>query len=125
MGWFSKSESDKRAKVNWVQLTSEEQLLNAIEESTEKPVLIFKHSTRCSISMMALNGFEGRWEGTDEEITLYFLDLLRYRDLSNEVERITGITHQSPQAIMIKNKEVVYSASHSGIDARQILKLIS
>ena len=73
--------------------------------------------------MMAISGFESRWEGTDEEMTLYFLDLLRYRELSNEIERITGVTHQSPQAIVIKNKEVVYAASHSGIDARQILKL--
>lgn len=123
MGWFSKQRDELSPKVNWVHLTSEEELRKAIEESTEKPILLFKHSTRCSISMMALSGFESRWEGTDEEMTLYFLDLLRYRELSNEIERITGVMHQSPQAIVIKNKEVVYAASHSGIDARQILKL--
>ncbi|MFT5779205.1 MAG: bacillithiol system protein YtxJ [Crocinitomicaceae bacterium] len=125
MGWFSSnSESNSKKALPWEQLTSVEQLKKAMDSSSEKPVLLFKHSTRCSISSMAFSGFQSGWEGTEEEITIYYLDLLKYRDVSDEIARLTGVFHQSPQVIVLKNKEVVYTATHSGISARNALQAI-
>ncbi len=125
MGWFSKSTEEKKQNgLPWQLLTSIDQLKKAIENSAEKPVLLFKHSTRCSISSMALNGFQRNWTGTPEEIDIYYLDLLNHRDVSNAIESETGIPHQSPQVIVLKNKEVVYMATHSSIDARSALNSI-
>jgi bacillithiol system protein YtxJ len=89
MGWFSREKEEKKQSgLPWERLTSVDQLKKVIAGSSEKPVLLFKHSTRCSISSMALNGFQKSWEGTPEEIDIYYLDLLNYRDVSNAVETV-------------------------------------
>lgn len=125
MGWFSKSKEEKKQEgLPWQRLTSVNQLKDVISSSSEKPVLIFKHSTRCSISSMALSGFQRNWDGTPEEIDIYYLDLISYRDVSNATAKETGVIHQSPQVIVLKNNEVVYTATHSSIDARSALKSI-
>lgn len=120
MGWFSGNKSND---VQWVNLTSIEQLNEIYHSSSEKPVLLFKHSTRCSISHMAFSGFERQWEGSDE-MDLYYLDLLKFRDVSDEIAKLTGVIHQSPQVIVLKDKEVIYTATHSGISARAALNAI-
>jgi bacillithiol system protein YtxJ len=125
MGWFSKEKEEKKQNgLPWERLTSVDQLKEVIAGSSEKPVLLFKHSTRCSISSMALNGFQKSWEGTSEEIDIFYLDLLNHRDVSNAIAEETGVIHQSPQVIVLKNNEVVYTATHSSISARSALNSI-
>jgi bacillithiol system protein YtxJ len=119
MGLFS---SKQKAVFPWVELTSSEQLHELLKSSETKPVLFFKHSTRCSISSMALNRFENNMD--TERATCVYLDLIAYRSLSNEIEALTKVQHQSPQAILINNHEVIYAEAHSGINAQDILKLI-
>ena len=121
MGIFSKK---PRVTLPWIELESIEQLQEIITTTEEKPILLFKHSTRCGTSSMALSSFEGTWSSDDELCDLYYLDLLRHRDVSNEIEDITGIQHQSPQCIVIKGKDIIYDESHSGIDARRIETLL-
>lgn len=120
MGLFS---SKQRKSLSWIELKSIEELDIAIEKSKEKPVLLFKHSTRCGISSMALNSFETQWNGGDE-MDIYYLDLLNYRDISNAIAEKTNVFHQSPQVIVLKNNEVVYTATHSSINAQQALDSI-
>lgn len=119
MGLFS---SKQKEVFPWVNLTSSEQLHELFDASGEKPVLLFKHSTRCSISSMALSRFEHKMD--PEKANCVYLDLLAYRPLSDEIAEMTHVMHQSPQAILITNREVVYSATHSEIDASDIMKLI-
>ncbi|HLU87410.1 MAG TPA: bacillithiol system redox-active protein YtxJ [Taishania sp.] len=120
MGFFSYS---KNTEINWTDLVSEEQLLNAINQH-EKIVFIFKHSTRCSISSMAKSRFERGWVEPTYAYELLYLDLLTYRPVSNKIEEVTGIIHQSPQLIVIQNGEVVYHESHGGISADAALKSV-
>jgi bacillithiol system protein YtxJ len=125
MGWFSRDKEEKKQSgLPWQRLTSVDQLKQVIASSSDKPVLLFKHSTRCSISAMALNSFQQNWEGTPEQIDIYYLDLLNYRDVSNAMAMETGVIHQSPQVIVLKNNEVVYTATHSSISARSALNSI-
>lgn len=119
MGLFS---SKQKTAFPWVKLTSSEQLHELLQSSETNPLLLFKHSTRCSISSMALNRFENNMN--PESATCVYLDLLAYRSLSAEIEQLTKVQHQSPQAILINNHEVIYSATHSEISALEILKLI-
>ncbi|WP_300660789.1 bacillithiol system redox-active protein YtxJ [Fluviicola sp.] len=119
MGLFS---SKQKTEFPWVNLTSSEQLHELLDASVEKPLLLFKHSTRCSISSMALSRFEHKMD--PEKATCVYLDLLAYRHLSDEIAELTNVQHQSPQAILITNREVIYSATHSEIDASDIMKLI-
>lgn len=121
MGLFS---FGSKSNFDWIDLNSSEQLNEIIEQSIEKPVLLFKHSTRCSISAMAKSRFESEWELNNEVCPTYYLDLITFRPISNEIAEKTGVEHQSPQVIVLKNKEVIYQASHNGIDAKAIQALL-
>lgn len=123
MGLFSKS--PKPEALPWIEITSTNQLNDLLHNIDVKPVLLFKHSTRCSISSMALNAFERNWTSGKDICDIYFIDLLKHRDVSNLTAELTGVEHQSPQAIVIKGEEIVYEASHSGIDARRIESILS
>ena len=106
--------------LNWNALTEIKQLDSIVEASAEKPVVIFKHSTRGSISRMALKKFEREYDLAESEVAPYFLDLLEHRDISNEIAQKFQVIHQSPQLILIKDGKAVYNASHSEIDAEAL-----
>lgn len=78
-------------------------------------VFIFKHSTRCSISSMVWNRLQRDWKFDPERVKFYYLDLIRYREVSNKIAELTGVEHQSPQLIGIKNGKAFYDASHNAI----------
>jgi len=106
--------------LNWNALTQIAQLDEIVEESASTPVVIFKHSTRCSISRMALKNFEREYNLEESEVAPYFLDLLEHRDISNEIAQKFQVIHQSPQLLLIKNGKSVYDVSHSEIDAEAL-----
>lgn len=120
MNWFSKKQTETKARVNWVILDKENQLDTIIDESENLPIAIFKHSTRCSISTMAKSRLERDWDMSSEEVKTYYLDLLTYRSVSNAIAIKFGVEHQSPQILLIKKGEVIYHASHSGISALEL-----
>jgi len=116
----SSEEQDKlNGKINWIPLTSMGQLDEIAAFSNEKPAVIFKHSTRCSVSRFALKQFENEF-GTEERVDAYFLDLLEHRDISNEIASHFGVYHQSPQLLLIKEGKSVYDVSHNDIDAGEL-----
>ena len=100
-------------QMNWTELTEETQLDTIISESNATPVVIFKHSTTCSISAMA----KGRLDREEQPdgIKFYYLDLLRYRPISNKIAEVFHVHHESPQVLVIKNGECTYDESHNGI----------
>ncbi|HQW69252.1 MAG TPA: bacillithiol system redox-active protein YtxJ, partial [Flavobacterium sp.] len=107
------------SKIAWRQLTDLGQLNEIVEVSNEKLVLIFKHSTRCSISRYSLKQFENEFTFEDK-IVPYFLDLIAHRDVSNEIAQRFGVFHESPQIILIKEGKAIYDASHESIDAKKL-----
>jgi bacillithiol system protein YtxJ len=109
--------------MNWIQLENQEQLKEI--KSSEQYSLIFKHSTRCSISMMARKRFELEWNALPENLNLYFLDLLKFREVSNAVSEIFDVYHQSPQLLLIRNGECIYETSHGEISAEETAEQIS
>lgn len=115
----SDNKDTNQNSLHWNALTELKQLDFIAEESEEKPVVIFKHSTRCSISRMALKNFEREYLD-ENEASLYFLDLLNHRDISNEIADRFHVIHQSPQLLLIKNGKSVYDVSHSEIDAEAL-----
>ena len=118
---FGKSEnqSSSTSKINWIPLKDLGQLNEILSISNEKPVVLFKHSTRCSISRMVLKQFENEFD-LEDKVDAYFLDLLEYRDISNEIASRFNVYHQSPQLLLIKEGKSVYYVSHSDIDAKEL-----
>ena len=122
MGFFSSKNKVNSSAIDWHELIDDSVLEEAKKLSFDKPVLIFKHSTRCPISTMAKHRLESEWDLTDEDIIPYYLDLLRYRSISDLVAKDFDIQHQSPQVLLIKNGACVYTSSHSEIDIRSLKK---
>lgn len=109
--------------MNWIALENITQLDTIKQESKKYPVLIFKHSTRCSVSRAALRLFENTWN-FNGAIEMYFIDLLIYREVSNAVAEVFDITHQSPQVLLIENGKCVYHVSHESIDSHHIINFL-
>ena len=105
--------------MNWILLTSAEQLSDIKEKSKQRPQLIFKHSTRCSISSVAKSRLEKA--APPANIDFYYLDLISMRNLSNTVAETFGVHHESPQVLLVSNGECVYDESHMGISMRDIV----
>jgi len=122
-GLFGANTTSESSKVPWIPLTSMEQLAELTEQSSVKPVFIFKHSTRCGISRSVLKQFENEYD-IDTEVDAYYLDLLEYRPISTAISTQFSVEHQSPQLIVLKDRLVVHHASHSDIDALALKKLV-
>lgn len=108
--------------MDWNILENLAQLDEIKQKSGEKPVLIFKHSTRCSVSGMAWDRLKRNWKKEDsEKVIPYFLDLIRHRDVSNQIEKEFSVYHESPQIIIVKSGKAVYNNSHMGINYGDIM----
>ena len=101
--------------VQWIPITAISQLDTLAETSKTETVLIFKHSTRCGISSMVIKQFEKMLNASEEKITVHYLDLLNYREISDEIAAKFQVFHQSPQLLVLKNGVVVAHASHYDI----------
>jgi len=113
--------------LNWKILDSIQQLDELVAISDTKPVLIFKHSTRCSISSVAKNRLETKWDLTDDDVVPFYLDLLAYRPVSDEIATKFNVHHESPQIILLSKGDVIMDESHLDINVEEIkeqLKLI-
>jgi bacillithiol system protein YtxJ len=124
---FKSTSEDKKevvSNVNWIPLKSLEQLEEVNTISTTETVLIFKHSTRCGISRMVIKLFEKQFDASMSDLKVYYLDLLNYRELSNEVGYTYQILHQSPQLLVVKNSIVVEHASHYDITSIGLKKYV-
>lgn len=117
MGIFNNifNSKEENNEFPWYALESVAQLDTIVAESETQPVAIFKHSTRCMISKMVKSSFEND-TNAQAEVKLYYLDLIAYREVSNAIESRFGITHESPQLLVIENGEVRQHASHGDIN---------
>ncbi len=119
---FGESPKTSVSKLNWIPLTEMSQLETIAKAN--KTVGIFKHSTRCSISSMVKKQFERGFEFDSNQIDIYYLDLISYRDISNEIARKYELLHESPQLLIIKNDKLVAEGSHSDILNIDLAKFI-
>ena len=122
MNWFIRKEDKIRTEIDWVNLERLEELENIKTLSNDKPILIFKHSTRCSISAMAKAKLEREWDLTTDDVIIYYLDLIQFRAVSNEIASLFSVKHQSPQILLVKKGKVTYHESHNSIRLTELKK---
>ena len=118
---FSKifASQEEQVPVPWKRLTGPADLQEVEKQSFERPVLVFKHSTRCSISSMSLDRFERSYR-SEAPFDVYFLDLIAHRDVSNLIAEKFAIRHESPQVILIKDGKPFYDTSHMAINYQEL-----
>ena len=100
-------------------------LATAIEQSSIKPIFLFKHSTRCPVSFSADSEYRSCAADHDNGTLFYHLDLIKHRDISDAMTKEFSIPHQSPQAILIRNGKAVWNASHSSITRESLGKALA
>ena len=105
--------------MHWIHLTDEELLKQIITKSQVKSQVIFKHSTRCSISAVALQRLQKAQQPSD--LDFYYLDLIAHRHISNKVAELFKVHHESPQILVIRDGECIYDESHLAISMDEIL----
>lgn len=106
--------------MNWIPLEEPDQLAAILTKSESRSQVIFKHSTRCSISKMIKNRLEKSPQ--PEGIDFYYLDLLAHRKLSDHIAETFHIRHESPQIILIKKGIPLYNEDHSAIYMEDIIE---
>lgn len=109
----------------WKSVKEKEDFYTLLENSTKKPQIIFKHSTTCGISAHARYKLEEGFEVIEGKADFHYLDLLAYRPISNLIAQELKVTHQSPQIIVLKDKQVVYTSSHHAIAPMSIARHLS
>ena len=102
------------SKINWKPLTSIEEINKIKAASKNEYIGVFKHSTRCSISRTVLKRFEDSFPES-LNITMYYIDLLNYREVSSEIGLAFQVIHQSPQFLLIRDENAIAHASHYDI----------
>lgn len=107
---------------SWIDITDEKQLVDIINNSSEKPSVIFKHSVTCGISAHAKDKLESAWDFKEDELEFYYLDLLAHRSISNKIAADFGVTHQSPQIIVVKDGKATANFSHQAISVDKLRK---
>ena len=111
--------------MNWNKLENINQLALIDEESKDKKILLFKHSTRCSISSMALDRLERNWKEEDySKIKCCYIEVLQHRGISDEIAFRYKVIHESPQVLLIENSKCIYHKSQSEINYSEIIKLV-
>lgn len=111
--------------MNWRILESPKQLEEIKSISKETPVVILKHSTTCPISSMAKHRVESSWDIEESSIIPYFLDLLKFRSISNSIADTFDVRHESPQVLLIKDGQCIYENSHLDINVPEIKEAVN
>lgn len=106
--------------MNWINITSVAQLEEVKDRSKTKPQLVFKHSTRCSISSMTKSRLERSKQ--PDNIDFCYLDLINFRNLSNQISEDFSVSHESPQVLLISNGKCIYDESHTAIRMEEIIE---
>lgn len=110
--------------MQWAIMTDIRQIEEIQKISKDVPVLIYKHSTRCSTSRMMLDRLERSWSNHERNPKPFFLDLITFREISNKIAEVFDVEHESPQVLIIDNGQIIYHGSHFEINYQTILAAI-
>lgn len=120
---FGKTD-DLNSVFVWHEVTSEPDVEQIISDSAARPQILFKNSTRCGISRMARTRLEKLSADEQKGLDFHILDVIASRPVSLFVAKRFGISHESPQIFVIKNGEVIWSASHGGVTKSNVLQAL-
>jgi bacillithiol system protein YtxJ len=113
--------SDFEQSEIWSPISGIDNIDAILQASSEKPQLIYKHSHRCSVCILAKEELEGIADQVLDSSDLYMINVIHQRDLSNAIASTFDVRHESPQVIIIKDGEVAWKGSHWAIKGTDIL----
>ncbi|MCH7534254.1 MAG: bacillithiol system redox-active protein YtxJ [Bacteroidetes bacterium] len=118
------SSNEPQINPTWIELNHSDQLEKILSSTSDKAVVIFKHSTRCGISAAVKKSLMKQWSYNKEEFKFYYLDLLNQRKISDQIEQQLEVQHESPQIFVVKDGKVLYHASHGNISIERVCEAL-
>lgn len=106
--------------INWQKIEQATDIKKIAMLSKQQPCLIYKHSSRCNLSNMALYSLEEDWKFSEKDVQPFFLDVIQYQKLAFQVAEEFSVHHESPQVLLIQNGECTYETSHLDINVEEI-----
>lgn len=122
---FKSKQTDPLESTTWNTISEPEETQTLVEKSKKHPQLIYKHSNQCSVSFIAKKGLDSNIEKLSQFADLYIIDVIRQRDISNAIATLLKVRHESPQALLLKDGNVVWKGSHWDVDAEEILSRLN
>ncbi|WP_068774728.1 bacillithiol system redox-active protein YtxJ [Paenibacillus sp. FJAT-26967] len=111
--------------ANWTEITTVEEWNDILENSTDKPLVILKHSTTCPVSASALEEYDDYLgKQPNQEVGYYLVKVIESRPVSNKIAEDIGVKHASPQILYVKNKESYWNTSHWSVTAKHIAAVL-
>lgn len=107
----------------WIIPESKERLDELIKENRQ-PLLIYKHSYNCATCIFSKLNVEKLFGEYGNKTTFVFIDVIAQRPISNHVAEVTGVRHESPQVLLIKEGEVIQHVSHGAITDTRMIKIL-
>ncbi len=118
------SEGGSSPKMDWQKLSVEEEVDHLISASSEKPQVLYKHSSRCATSYFTLKNIETLTSLEKEQVDFFMVDVIGQRPLSMYIADKLDVRHESPQLFVFKDGEIIWHGSHNQIQADVIRELI-
>ena len=101
-----------------------EKIIEMSKNPQFRGVFVFKHSTKCSVSYMAHKGLKQSWQFKND-MPVFYLDLIKFRSISNQLAEVFNVKHESPQMLMIKDGVCVNNTSHYGVNVDTLANWIN
>jgi bacillithiol system protein YtxJ len=101
-----------------------DELERVLAESRQRPLLLFKHSYSCGVSAEALDELLSHLADARPGARYAMVTVQTHRDVSNAIARKLGVRHETPQALLVRDGEVVWSASHFRVNATELEKAL-
>lgn len=121
MSFFNSARSNSSQAV-WSDIPGPEGVKTILRKSEEKPQLIYKHSPRCSVSFMAKQELEKFADDLAGVADLYMVNVINRRDLSHAIASELNVRHESPQVIILRDREILWAGSHWAIKGEEIVE---
>lgn len=97
------------------EITCSQELGQIMDESCERQVILFKHSTTCPISSRAWREVQNFIQESSDEVSVCMIKVIESRSVSNQVAKELGVKHQSPQALFVRDRQVLWHGSHQEV----------
>jgi bacillithiol system protein YtxJ len=106
------------------EITCSQEFGEVLDESCQRKIILFKHSTTCPISARAWQEVQNYIKESSDEVPVVMIKVIESRPVSSQAAEELGVTHQSPQVLLVSNKKVLWHASHQSITKNQIIKAL-
>lgn len=106
------------------EITCSEELGQILDESCQRQIILFKHSTTCPTSSRAWREVQNFIKESSDEVLVGMIKVFESRPVSSQATEELGLKHQSPQVLFVRERQVLWHASHQEVTQAKLMKAL-